>query len=42
MMKYALWIPEHVEELQLRFCVEAHCRSVGHRAYKETLGANKE
>jgi hypothetical protein len=29
-------------ELQLRLCVEAHCRLAGHRAHEETLGAIKE
>jgi Integrase zinc binding domain len=29
-------------ELQLRLCVEAHCRSAGRRAYEATLGAIKE
>jgi hypothetical protein len=33
MMNNALWIPEHAVELQLRLCVEAHCRSARHRAY---------
>jgi hypothetical protein len=33
MMNNALWIPERAVELQLRLCVEAHCRSAGHRAY---------
>jgi hypothetical protein len=42
MMNNALWIPERAVELQLRFCVEAHCRSAGHRAYEATLGAIKE
>jgi Integrase zinc binding domain len=28
--------------LQLRLCVEAHCRSAGHIAYEATLGAIKE
>jgi hypothetical protein len=38
----ALWIPECAVELRLRLCVEAHCRSTGHRAYEATLGAIKE
>jgi hypothetical protein len=42
MMNNALWIPERAVELQLRLCVEAHCRSAGHRAYEATLGAIKE
>jgi hypothetical protein len=32
MMNNALWIPERAGELQLRLCVEAHCRSARHRA----------
>jgi Integrase zinc binding domain len=42
MMNNALWIPERAVELQLLLCVEAHCRSTGHRAYEATLGAIKE
>jgi hypothetical protein len=42
MMNNALWIREREVELQLRLCVEAHCRSAGHRAYEATLGAIKE
>jgi hypothetical protein len=42
MMNNALWIPERAVELKLRLCVEAHCRSAGHRAYEATLGAIKE
>jgi hypothetical protein len=42
MINDAPWIPECAVELQLRLCVEAHCRSVGHRAYEATLGAIKE
>jgi Integrase zinc binding domain len=42
MMNNALWIPECAVELQLRLCVEAHCRFSGHRAYEATLGAIKE
>jgi hypothetical protein len=42
MINNALWIPERAVELQLRLCVEAHCRSAGHRAYEATLGAIKE
>jgi Integrase core domain/Integrase zinc binding domain len=42
MMNNALWAPEYAVELQLRLCVEAHCRSAGHRAYEATLGAIKE
>jgi Integrase zinc binding domain len=41
-MNNALWIPERAVELQLRLCVEAHCRSAGHRVYEATLGAIKE
>jgi Integrase zinc binding domain/Integrase core domain len=42
MMNNALWIPECAVELHLRLCVEAHCRSAGHRAYEATLDAIKE
>jgi hypothetical protein len=42
MMNNAPWFSERAVELQLRLCVEAHCRSVGHRAYEVTLGAIKE
>jgi Integrase zinc binding domain len=42
MINNVLWIPERAVELQLRLCVEAHCRSAGHRAYEATLGAIKE
>jgi Integrase zinc binding domain len=42
MMNNALWIPERAVELQLRWCVEAHCRSADHRAYEATLGPIKE
>jgi Integrase core domain/Integrase zinc binding domain len=42
MINNALWIPERAVELQLRLCVQAHCRSPVHRAYKATLGAIKE
>jgi Integrase zinc binding domain len=42
MMNNALWTPECAVELQLRLCVEALCRSAGHRAYEATLGAVKE
>jgi Integrase zinc binding domain len=42
MMNNALWIPERAVELQLRLCVEAHCRSAGYIAYEATLGAIKE
>jgi Integrase core domain/Integrase zinc binding domain len=42
MMNNALWIPERAVELQLRLCMEAHCRSAGHRAYEATLGAIKK
>jgi hypothetical protein len=41
MMNNALWIPECAVK-QLRLCVESHCRSAGHRAYKATLGAIKK
>jgi hypothetical protein len=34
--------PERAVELQLRLCVNAHCRSAGHRAYEATLGSIKE
>jgi hypothetical protein len=42
MVNNALWIPERGVELQLRLCVEAHCRSAVHRAYEAALGAIKE
>jgi hypothetical protein len=42
MMNNALCIPERAVELQLRLCVEAHCRSAGHRACKATLIPIKE
>jgi Integrase zinc binding domain len=42
MMSNALRIPERAVELQLRLCVETHCRSAGHRAYEATLGVIKE
>jgi hypothetical protein len=42
MINNALWIPERAVELQLRLCLEAHCRSAAHRAYEATLGAIKE
>jgi hypothetical protein len=42
MMKNTLWIPERAVELQLRLCVEAHCRSARHGAYEATLGAFRE
>jgi Integrase zinc binding domain len=42
MINNALWIPDCADELQLRLCVEAHCRSAGHRANEATLGAIKE
>jgi hypothetical protein len=42
MMNNALWIPERAVELQLRLCVEANCRSAGHRAHEATLGSIKE
>jgi Integrase zinc binding domain len=42
MMNNALWILEREVELNLRLCVEAHCRYEGHRAYEATLGAIKE
>jgi Integrase zinc binding domain len=41
-MNNALWIPKRAVELQLRLCVESHCRSAGHRAYEATLGSIKE
>jgi hypothetical protein len=42
MLNNVLWIPERAVELQLRLCVEAHCRSAGHRVYEATLGAIKK
>jgi Integrase zinc binding domain len=42
MMNNSQWIPECAVELQLRLCVEAYYRSVGHRAYEATLGTIKE
>jgi hypothetical protein len=42
MINNALWIPERAVELQIRLCVESHCRSAGHRAFEATLGAIKE
>jgi RNase H-like domain found in reverse transcriptase/Integrase zinc binding domain len=42
MMNNALWILECAVELQIRLCVETHCRSAGHRAYEATLGAINE
>jgi hypothetical protein len=42
MISNALWIPERAVKLQLRLCVQEHCRSEGHRAYEATLGAIKE
>jgi hypothetical protein len=42
MMNNTQWIPERAVVLQLRLCVEAYCRSAGHRADKATLGAIKE
>jgi Integrase zinc binding domain len=42
MLNDAPWIPECAVELQIRLCVEAHCRSAGHRAYEAMLGAIKE
>jgi hypothetical protein len=41
MMNNASWIPDSSVELQLRLCVEAHCRSAGHRAKEETLGGHR-
>jgi hypothetical protein len=41
-MNNALLIPERAVELQLRLCVEEHCRSSEHRAYEATLGEIKE
>jgi hypothetical protein len=41
-MNNALLIPECAVKLQLCLCVEAHCRSAGHRAYEATLSAIKE
>jgi hypothetical protein len=41
MINNALWIPECPVELPLCLCVEAHCRSAGHRAHEATLGAIK-
>jgi hypothetical protein len=42
MMNNALLVPERAVELQIRLCVDALCRSAGHRAYEATLGAIKE
>jgi hypothetical protein len=42
MMKNALWIPERAVELQLCLCVDAYCRSAGHRAFEATLGEIKK
>jgi hypothetical protein len=42
MMNNALWIPERAVELQLRLCVDAHCRSARNRAYEAKLGVIKE
>jgi hypothetical protein len=42
MINNALWIPERAVKMQLRLCVEAHCRSAEHRAYEATLGVIKE
>jgi hypothetical protein len=42
MMKNAIWIPERAVELQLRLCVDADCRSAGHRVCESTPGAFKE
>jgi Integrase zinc binding domain len=42
MKSNALWIPDRALELQLRFCVETHYHSAGHRAYETTQGAIKE
>jgi hypothetical protein len=42
MMNNAQWIPERAVELQLRLCVDSHCRSAGHRAYEAKFGAIKE
>jgi hypothetical protein len=41
-MNNSLWIPERAVALQLHLCVEAHCRSAGHRAYEATLGEIEE
>jgi hypothetical protein len=41
-MSNALWIPERAVELQLRLCVEAHCRSTRHRAFEDSRGAIKK
>jgi hypothetical protein len=40
-MNNALCFSERAVELQQRLCVQAHCRSAGHRAYDATLGAIK-
>jgi Integrase zinc binding domain len=42
MMNNVLWIPKNSIELQLRLCVEAHCCSVGHKAYEATLSEIKD
>jgi hypothetical protein len=34
MMNNALWIPERAVELQLRLCVETHCRSAVHKGVR--------
>jgi Integrase zinc binding domain len=39
MMNNAVRISGRAVELQIRLCVEAHCRSTGHRSYEATLGA---
>jgi Integrase zinc binding domain len=42
MKNHAPCIPERALDLQLRLCVEAHCRSAGHRACEATLDTIKE
>jgi Integrase zinc binding domain len=42
MTNHALWIPKRAVKLQLRLCVESHCRSARNRAYDATLGGIKE
>jgi Integrase zinc binding domain len=42
MMNNAPWIPERAVEQRLRLCLEALCRSAGHRAYEATPGAIKK
>jgi hypothetical protein len=41
MINNTLWLPERAVEMQLHMCVEAHCQSIGHRAYEAPLGVIK-